>query len=210
MKIITRTVAINNLSKYIGKELSSFAEQYGITITKNGKYNKGWKGQVLERLAGLDNNNSKAPNGLSYELKSVAFYYKKEELVPKETMAIAMINPEELLKTEFFSSHCWTKLKSIVFCAVMWNGKNSTKAKFLNIANFDFAQDDELIQEIKHDYDYIRNKLIKHGWSSLTGKDGKWIQARTKGVGHGSNTRAFYARKQLVNKIFELGKINNK
>lgn len=206
MQIITRTTAIKNLSKYIGQELSDFAKKYDITIVKNGKYNKGWKGQILERLAGLDNNNSKAPNGLSYELKSVSFYYKKDLLVPKETMAIAMINPKELLEQDFFESHCWAKFKAIVFCAVMWNGKNSDKAKFLDIANLDFAQNDELIQEIKQDYDFIRNKLKQNGWSSLTGKDGKWIQARTKGSGHGSKTRAFYARKQLVCKIFELGK----
>jgi len=46
----------------------------------------------------------------------------------------------------------------------------------------------------------------------LTGKDGKWIQARTKGIG-GINprtgkkrpiTRAFYARTKLVSKIFEI------
>lgn len=53
------------------------------------------------------------------------------------------------------------------------------------------------------DYDFIRAKLIKCGFESLTGKDGKWIQARTKGPGHGSISRAFYARKNLVKKIFE-------
>jgi len=61
-------------------------------------------------------------------------------------------------------------------------------------------------------HDFIRAKLIKSGFDSLTGKDGKWIQARTKGTG-GINprtgerrpiTRAFYARKELVSKIFEL------
>jgi len=72
--------------------------------------------------------------------------------------------------------------------------------------------DDDLIKEIKADYDFIREKLIKHGFGSLTGADGKWIQARTKGTG-GINpktgkprpiTRAFYARKGLVKKIFEI------
>lgn len=75
----------------------------------------------------------------------------------------------------------------------------------------DFSKTDDLIQEIKADYDFIRAKLIKSGFDSLTGKDGKWIQARTKGQG-GINprtgkrrpiTRAFYARKSLVAKIFE-------
>ncbi|MDD3729993.1 MAG: MutH/Sau3AI family endonuclease [Endomicrobiaceae bacterium] len=206
MKIITRINAIENLQKYINKDLIKLAEQYGITTYETGKQNKGWKGQILERLAGLDNNNSKAPNGLSYELKSVSFYYKKDKLVPKETMAITMINPDDLLKTNFFNSHCWAKLKTIVFCAVMWYGKNSKKAELIKVTSLDFSEDDELIQEIKKDYEDIREKLKNKGFKSLTGKDGKWIQPRTKGAGHGSISRAFYARKNLVSKIFEISK----
>jgi DNA mismatch repair protein MutH len=178
----------------------------------NGKQNKGWKGLVLERLAGLQTNVSKAPNGLTYELKSVAFHEIKGILVPKETMAITMINPEELKAHSFFESHIWSKLKTIVFCAVQWDGLNAKSSKLLRVASLDFAEDDELIQEIKADYDFIRAKLIKHGFTALTGKDGKWIQARTKGIG-GVNprtgerrpiTRAFYARTGLVKKIFEI------
>ncbi len=211
MKIVTRTTAINNLKKHIGKDLRKLALQHKITTYETGKQNKGWKGLVLERLAGLECNVSKAPNGLSYELKSVSFHKVKNELVPKETMAITMINPEELKQHSFFESHCWAKLKSIVFCAVMWNGINSDEAKLLKMASLDFAEDDELIKEIKADYDFIREKLIKKGFNALTGKDGKWIQARTKGIG-GINpktgkrrpiTRAFYARTSLVKKIFE-------
>ena len=103
----------------------------------------------------------------------------------------------------FFESHCWAKLKSMVFCAVMWHGKNSESAELLKVASLDFAKDDELIQEIKADYEFIKEKLLNHGFESLTGKDGKWIQARTKGPGHGSVSRAFYARTSLVKKIFK-------
>jgi DNA mismatch repair protein MutH len=211
MKIVTRIKAIENLKKYIGQDLRILALKYNITTYETGKQNKGWKGLVLERLAGLKTNVSKAPNGLSYELKSVAFHYAKNELVPKETMAITMINPKELKVHSFFESHCWAKLKSIVFCAVKWNGKNSDSSELLEVSSLDFSEDDELIKEIKNDYDFIRDKLIKYGFESLTGKDGKWIQARTKGIG-GINpntgerrpiTRAFYARTSLVKKIFE-------
>jgi len=204
MKIITRTVAIQNLKKYIGQDLRYLAGKYGITTYETGKQNKGWKGLILERLAGLQTNISKAPNGLSYELKSVSFYRVRGKLTPKETMAITMINPEELKTQSFYKSHCWFKLKSIIFCAVMWHGKNSQNGELLNVTSFDFSKEDDLIQEIKNDYDFIRSKLIKNGFESLTGKDGKWIQARTKGPGHGSTSRAFYARKNLVKKIFEI------
>lgn len=212
MKIVTRATAIKNLKKYIGKDLAKLAPQFGINPYLNGKQNKGWKGLVLERLAGLQTNVSKAPNGLTYELKSVAFHEVKGILVPKETMAITMINPEELKAHSFFESHVWAKLKTIVFCAVQWDGLNAKGSKLLRVASLDFAEDDELIQEIKADYDFIRAKLIKHGFTALTGKDGKWIQARTKGIG-GVNprtgerrpiTRAFYARTGLVKKIFEI------
>lgn len=212
MEVVTRATAIKNLKKYIGKNLAGLATQFGINPFKNGKQNKGWKGLVLERLAGLHQNASKAPNGLTYELKSVAFRYKNKEFVPKETMAITMINPEELRTCSFFESHVWAKLKTIIFCAVKWNGKNSKDAELLSVASLDFAEDDELIKEVKKDYDFIRNKLITRGFEALTGADGKWIQARTKGTG-GINprtgqrrpiTRAFYARTKLVKKIFEI------
>jgi len=93
----------------------------------------------------------------------------------------------------------------------MWHGKNSEKAELIKVTSLDFLETDEIIKEIKEDYDFIRNKLIKKGFQSLTGKDGQWIQARTKGTG-GINprtgqrrpiTRVFYARKKLVVKIFE-------
>lgn len=212
MQIITRTIAINNLKQYIGQDLYTLAKDFGITTYETGKQNKGGKGLILERLAGLQTNISKAPNGLSYELKSVSFYNTKNGLVPRETMAITMINPTELATTAFFDCHCWAKLKSIIICAVMWHGKNSKNSELLKVANLDFAEDDDLIQEIKLDYEFIQNKLIEQGFASLTGKDGKWIQARTKGPG-GINlktgerrpiTRAFYARKNLVKKIFEI------
>jgi DNA mismatch repair protein MutH len=204
MKIITRAVAIENLKKYIGQDLRLLAVENGITTFETGKQNKGWKGQVLEKLAGLDNNSRKAPNGLTYELKSVSFHTKKEMLVPKETMAITMINPAELKADDFFRSHCWAKLKSLVFCAILWSGPDAQSAVLIKVVSLDFLEDDELIQEIKADYDLIRNKLITQGFEALTGKDGKWIQARTKGAGHGSTSRAFYAKTGLVKKIFEL------
>lgn len=102
MNIITREEAFNNLKKYLNVDLFNFAKKLEIVVFKNGKQNKGWKGLVLERLAGLNNNCSKASNGENFELKSVAFYYAKGKLVPKETMAITMINKNELRDTSFY------------------------------------------------------------------------------------------------------------
>ena len=73
----------------------------------------------------------------------------------------------------FFESHVSAKLKTVVFCAVKWNGKNSEAAELLKVTSLDFAEDDDLIKEIKADYDFIRAKLTKDDFTALTGKDGK-------------------------------------
>ncbi len=206
MKIITRAVAIRNLRKHIGADLRKLALEHKITTFETGKQNKGWKGLVLERLAGLKTNVSKAPNGLTYELKSVAFKRKGEIIVPKETMAITMVSPEDLRNHSFFESHCWAKLKTLVFCAVLWTGANDQKAELLQVTSLDYSETDEIILEIKKDYDLIRKKFLTKGFKSLRSTDGKWLQTRTKGPGHGSVSRAFYARSSLVAKIFETSK----
>lgn len=202
--MVTRIIAIQNLNKHLDKDLSTLALSNKITTYINGRQNKGWKGQTLELLAGLTTNNQRAPNGLDFELKSVAYYKVKNVWEPKETMAITMINPIELKDTSFFESHCWSKLKSLVFCACTWNGKHNIKSELLKVSSFDFVQSSSLIKEVEQDYEFIRTKLITTGFTSLTGKDGKWIQARTKGAGHGSTSRAFYARKNLIKEIIQL------
>lgn len=202
--MVTRVIAIRNLEKFVGQDLATLSKEFGITTYKDGKQNKGWKGLTLERLAGLTNDNKQAPNGLGFELKSTAFYQVKGEWTPKETFAITMINPDVLKETPFYKSHCWEKLKSLVFCAVSWNGKHNEKSVLLKVQSFDFLLSDTLIKEIEADYEFIRNKLKKQGFTALTGKDGKWIQARTKGAGHGSTSRAFYARKDLLKQLIKV------
>jgi len=201
--MITRIVASQNLSKYVGKDLQTLAEKHGVTVIgESGNINKGWKGLTIECLAGLSPNNKKAPNGLGFELKSVCYQQKNGLWKPKETMAITMVNQDDLLNNDFFHSHLWQKMKSLLFCMVSWNGKHNTDSVLLNVITFDFLEDDKLILAVKADYDFIRNKLKTQGFGALTSRDGKYIQARTKGAGHGSKTRAFYAKKCFLEEIY--------
>jgi DNA mismatch repair protein MutH len=201
--MVTRVIAVQ---KYIGQDIAQYAAKFDIRPYVNGKQNKGWKGLVLERLAGLGNNNLRAPNGLTFDIKSVSFKKREDVFVPKETMAITMFTPADVIKESFLESHCWNKLKSLVFCAVEWTGTNAEGGILLDVTSLDFVEDAELIREVAADYELIRRKLITEGFEALTGKDGKWIQARTKGAGHGSKSRAFYAKKPFVVKIFDESK----
>jgi hypothetical protein len=51
------------------------------------------------------------------------------------------------------------------------------------------------------DYELVQNKIRSQGFSALTGRMGIYIQPRTKGAGHGSTSRAFYARIKFVETI---------
>lgn len=61
--------------------------------------------------------------------------------------------------------------------------------------------------QVKADYDTVRAALQTTGFSSLTGRMGVLVQPRTKGPGHGSTTRAFYARTPFVAHILNIASL---
>ncbi len=60
--------------------------------------------------------------------------------------------------------------------------------------------------QVKADYETVRHALRTSGFSSLTGYMGVLVQPRTKGPGHGSISRAFYARPTFVAHIISLAR----
>ena len=101
-----RKEAIEELKKLVGKELHELADEYSVTIYRNGRVNKGWAGHVFERYLKLPLNSAQSPNFGSWELKSIPLKYKKNgKLTFKETMAITMIDPVNVCQKEFRDSH---------------------------------------------------------------------------------------------------------
>ena len=190
-----RSEAIKKLQELVGKELHDLAGYYEVTIYKNGKVNKGWAGHVFERHLQLPINSSQSPNFGSWELKSIPLKYKKNgDLTFKETMAITMIDPVNVCQKEFDESHLLAKLnKAIVVARIV--GSNVDEPSFIHSV-IEFNLSDEMYKAVKADYDLVRNTLLNpdKGFNALTGHMGIYIQPRTKGAGHGSISRAFYAR----------------
>ncbi|NWF89354.1 MAG: hypothetical protein HXY50_07800 [Ignavibacteriaceae bacterium] len=189
-----RNEAINKIKNIIGEDLRTLANEYNITIFKNGKKNKGWAGHVIERYLGLPINSAQSPNFGSWELKTICLkYLKNRVLTVKETMAITMIDPYNVERTEFEDSHLLAKMKKIVIVARIWQSQQEKSSILYATTTFDLGNS-ELYNQIKADYDLVRQTIITKGFSSLTGKMGTYVQPRTKGAGHGSTSRAFYAR----------------
>jgi len=200
-----RAEAIENLKNLIGKELHELARQYNVTVYQQGKVNKGWAGHVFERHLQIPINSAQSPNFGSWELKSIPLKYKKNgELAFKETMAITMIDPIDVCQKEFEYSHLLAKLKKIVVVA-RTVGKNVDELSYIHSV-IEFDLHGELYDAVKADYDLVRNTLLdtEKGFNALTGKMGYYIQPRTKGAGHGSTSRAFYARPRFLAKFIKL------
>ncbi|MHB1686378.1 MAG: MvaI/BcnI family restriction endonuclease [Ignavibacteriaceae bacterium] len=189
-----RSEAIEKIKLIIKHDLRILAKQYNVTVFKNEKTNKGWAGHVIERYLGLPINSAQSPNFGSWELKTICLKYLKDNsLTIKETMAITMIDPYNIERTEFESSHLLAKLKKIVIVARIWESQKEEKSILYATTTFDIGNS-EIYNQVKADYDLVRETIIDKGFSALSGKLGVYIQPRTKGPGHGSTSRAFYAR----------------
>jgi len=208
MAILTREDAVAKLKELIGKDLRPLAPKFGITVFTDEKNhrgrNKGWAGQVLERHLGMGVSNVQAPNGGSWELKMVSLKkLKNNKIVPKETMQITMINPDQVKNTPFEKSHMLAKLTEMIICARLYNDINETISTLVSVGTFDLHVS-ALYGQVKKDYDLVRDTLKTRGFSALTGAMGVYVQPRTKGPGHGSISRAFYARPVFIKKVLNI------
>ena len=201
---MNKEIAIRELKILEGQDLRKLADKYKITVFKGGKPNKGWEGQTVERAIGLPLNSSQRPNAGSWELKLVSLKKKVDgTIVPKETMQITMINAQDVLGCPFEPSHLLSKLRSLVICGRIFVSKDEPQSILYKVGSFDLKG--ELYETVKDDYEEVRNTIRTKGFQALTGHMGKLVQPRTKGPGHGSTSRAFYARKGFVAIILGLG-----
>ncbi|HVC43783.1 MAG TPA: MutH/Sau3AI family endonuclease [Candidatus Binataceae bacterium] len=200
-----RSEALALLGKLIGSDLVGLGNKHGVTIWKGTRINKGWAGHTIERHLGLPLNSSRSPNFGSWELKVVPVRAMPDGTFKvKETMAITMIDPVEVAAKEFPNSHLYLKLQRMLIVARIFESKAESRSLCHLIAEFDLG-DQALYHQIKADYDLIRDVIRTNGFDHLSGSMGVMVQPRTKGPGHGSRSRAFYARTALVATILGIG-----
>ena len=180
------------LLSYKGQNLTEKYSEYGY----NTPSNKGKFGLLIENILGLNNNSIQEPDFGDFELKCIPLKkLKNGKLTFKETVAITMINPDNIINTSFSESHLYNKLKKVLFVT------------YINDTIYDvhiFELNGTIYDEVKNDYDNIRKSIIMVGFPSLSSSMGKYIQPRTKGAGHGSISRAFYGRVSFLSEIIKI------
>jgi DNA mismatch repair endonuclease MutH len=204
---LNRQEALRRINLLAGKDLRAMAEEFGIHVWKEGHKNKGWAGLVIERYLGLPPNSRQAPDFGDWELKVVPLRRDASgSLRVKESMAITMIEPAEVLANKFEDSHLYDKLRSMIVVSRIYEGPQETRSLLHSAAEFDL-DNPKIRQQVREDYETVRARIHAGGIESLTGEFGKLVQARTKGAGHGSTSRAFYARTVFVAHILNLQKL---
>ena len=203
---MNRDEAIYKLKELEGQDLHALAKKYEVTVlSSNGKVNKGWAGHVCERYLGIPINSSQSPNFGSWELKSVPLKRLKNGLLAfKETMAITMIDEYNVKRTSFEESHLLSKLKKAVIVARTVGASYDMPTFVHSVTSMDL--DGDLYNAVRADYELVQECLNdpERGFSALTGKMGVYVQPRTKGAGHGSISRAFYARPLFLAQFIDL------
>ena len=125
---LDRLEAVRRINLLAGKDLRILADEYKISVWKNGRENKGWAGLVIERYLGLPQNSRQAPDFGDWELKVVPLRKDASgNLRVKESMAITMIEPAEVLAGKFEDSHLYDKLRRMV---VVWSCLTSVVMSF--------------------------------------------------------------------------------
>ena len=119
-------------------------------------------------------------------------------------MAITMIDPINVCQKEFEESHLLAKLRKAVVVARIVGDSVDEPTYIHSVVEFDLHG--KLYNAVKADYDLVRQTLLdpQEGFDALTGKMGYYIQPRTKGAGHGSTTRAFYARPRFLKEFIKI------
>ena len=199
-----KSEAVKKLNDLVGSDLRPLAEKLKITVWKEGKINKGWAGHTVERYLGLPINSAQSPNFGSWELKVIPLVQgPKSGLRVKETMAITMIDDVNVKAKPFEESHLFAKLKKIVVVARIFESVKEISSVVYSVGAFDL-DDRETYEAVRADYEFVRNVIRTKGFGELSGKMGNLVQPRTKGPGHGSTSRAFYARTRFVAQIIGL------
>lgn len=191
-----------------GRNLFELARSYQIPIQFGSKKNKGWVGQTIEKAAGLQLTSEASPDGADFELKTTEVSVKESQWIPKETLKITQLNPQQILEEEFEESIFWRKLGRLIIVAYDCPALEIVQVRKIILVEI---KNKKLVSEIKGFWEDVRHTVCSGEMKNLInlGSSESLIQLRPVGDGKQRSlcpitgetfpSRAFYATKNLLN-----------
>src|SRR5947199_10030423 len=151
---LDRGEGVRRINLLAGRDLRLMADQYRIPVWKSGRENKGWAGLVIEHYLGLPQNSRQEPDFPGWELKVVPLRRDLTgALRVKESMAVTMLEPAEVLANKFEDSHLYDKLRSMVVVSRVWESKEELRSMLHAAAEFDLDNPD-IRKQVVSDYEF--------------------------------------------------------
>ena len=194
------TKDISTLQPWLDKDLVPEAKKIGL----QPNINKGWFGLLIENMLGMSPSSKRTADRESHEIKSVALQrlQSTNKLTAKETMAVTMLSADTA-KLPWRKSHVKAKIGRVLAVGREWHSTKNSCSELRVLNDFNLSDYPRVEAIIKRDYKQARKNLRKG--NPIDSSDGLLMQVRPKGAA-GSNGRAFYLRKPMVN--FMLGLIS--
>jgi DNA mismatch repair protein MutH len=157
--------------------------------------NKGGPGLFLEQLTGI----SPSPDCLDFEDGELKVFplkvLKNGKIVPKETIAVTMVDFVHLKTVSFEESRAYKKLSKTVYVPCIHDADTVLYHDY-NIIDINLPKNKHIFDLLKTDYELIQSTFLETG--EMHSEIGTYLQTRTKGAGHGSKSRAFYLRPNFI------------
>lgn len=166
----------------VSEERSIYDDEDYIDKYRN-KHRKGGLGDFIEKVYfDIDNNSESRPDfyKAKLELKLTPFKkLKNGKLSSKERLVISMINYNNIVKDDFYSSNLWHKIEHILMIFYLWEKeKNKFDYTIYFIYMYNPSEEDLII--IKEDFYKIKNKVLEGKAHELSEGDTLYVGACTK------------------------------
>lgn len=174
-------------AKLTGHTLNEFIESGEVII--GGTATKGYFGQIVEEgYFLLDNNNSPEPDFKEARLELKVTPMKKiaSGYVSKERLILGIINYNEVPERGF--NIFLDKDSHLLIVFYLWEKDTDIfEYRFLKVVDWKPTHDE--LRIIKEDWDIIEGYVMRGEAHILSGRHTKYLEACTKGVGHGKDFR---------------------
>ena len=170
----------------IGKSINDIMNEEVITIGENNISNKGSLGQLVEQfLFGMENNSESEPDFMPAGIELKVTPYKKikgGKLSAKERLVLNIINYMDEYKNDFENSHFWFKNKAIQLLWYLWEPNKDTKDLKITHEKLLELTENEDLNQIKEDWEYIINKIKEGKAHEISEADTMYLGACSKGA----------------------------
>jgi hypothetical protein len=120
-------------------------------------------------------------------------------------MQITMFDRNHIVEHPFEESHVFTQNRADDFSGATLRDRDETSSPIVFVKAADLSLEvPTVFERVRADYEAMRESLRSGG--EPRSHMGALIQSRTKGAGHGSVSRAWYARTGFVNLLLGIGK----